>query len=34
MSGITSITGIIYAKGYNRQEWANLLKICMNDEEK
>ena len=28
MSAIASIKSIIYAKGYNRQEWTNLINIC------
>ena len=33
MKNIISIQSIIYAKGYNRQEWGNLLKACLNNEE-
>jgi hypothetical protein len=33
MSGIASIKSIIYAKGYNRQEWINLINICNSNKE-
>ncbi len=33
MSGIASIKSIIYAKGYNRQEWTNLINICNSNQE-
>ena len=33
MSAIAAIKSIIYAKGYNRQEWTNLINICNSNQE-